>query len=58
MIDQLPAGQETLMALLCFFQFALLGTFAAILAAHRSDIIDKDSMDDNATYETPYTAAT
>ena len=59
-IDGLPAGQELLMSMICFAQFVLLGTFAAILSAHRSDILEK-SEDDNTggvvpaagTYEAP-----
>ena len=57
-IDGLPSGQELFISLVCFLQFLLLGTFAAILAAHRSEIIDKENESlDVATYETPYTAA-
>lgn len=58
-IDSLPSGQELLMSMICFAQFVLLGTFAAILAAHRSEIIEKDSEStvDNGTYDTPYTEA-
>jgi uncharacterized membrane-anchored protein len=43
--DQADAGlsrrEESLMALLAFLQSVLLGSFAAILAAHRSEILDK-----------------
>lgn len=43
--DQDTAGlsskEEKLMALLAFIQSVLLGSFAAILAAHRSEILDK-----------------
>ncbi len=57
-MDHLPSGQELLMSIICFAQFLLLGTFASILAAHRTEIIEKDNETiDNDTYETPYTAA-
>jgi hypothetical protein len=62
MVDSLPAGQETFMSIMCMIQCLLLGSFAAILGAHRSDIIDKDgevdvigSTDMSDTYEPPYT---
>eukprot|EP00934_Nitzschia_sp_Nitz4_P005575 Nitzschia sp. Nitz4//scaffold235_size30605//652//1413//NITZ4_007969-RA/size30605-augustus-gene-0.15-mRNA-1//-1//CDS//3329543435//5565//frame0 len=55
-MDGLPAGRETRMAIVCFLQFGLLGSFATILAAHRSEIIEKDEMTEAGTYDTPYTA--
>jgi len=56
-MDDLPSGQELLMSLICFTQFLLLGTFASILAAHRTEIIEKENDNTDAeTYETPYTA--
>jgi hypothetical protein len=58
-LDGLPNGQELFLSMVCFAQFLLLGTFAAILAAHRSEIIDKENdNEDSGTYETPYTEAT
>jgi hypothetical protein len=43
--DQLDAGmsakEESLMAFFALVQSILLGSFAAILAAHRSEILDK-----------------
>ena len=58
--DGMSSLQESFMALLSFSQFALLGTFAAILAAHRSEIIEKEdegTMDGAGTYEAPYQAS-
>ena len=57
--DGMSSLQESFMALLSFSQFALLGTFAAILAAHRSEIIEKedDTIDGAGTYEAPYQAS-
>lgn len=55
--DDLPSGQETFMSFLCFVQFVLLGSFAFILAAHRSEIIEKEDATESGTYETPYTAS-
>ena len=64
--DQRAAGassfQEWIMALFCFLQTVLLGSFAAILGAHRSEILDSNkdgvnavgSLDESGTYETPY----
>lgn len=55
--DQKIAGysgaQEGFMSLLCFAECVLLGSFAAILGAHRSEILDK-SDDPNADYQPPY----
>jgi hypothetical protein len=50
------------MSMICFAQFVLLGTFAAILAAHRSDILEKHEEEDVqqqtvGTYEASYVAA-
>jgi hypothetical protein len=59
--DELPATQETFMSFLCLTQCILLGSFAAILGAHRSEIIEKQggvemagSGDMSDTYEPPY----
>lgn len=54
-IDNINSVQELLMSMICFAQFVLLGTFAAILGAHRSEIIEKSEVDE--AYETPYAAA-
>jgi len=62
-IDNLPAGEELFMSMISFVQFILLGTFAAILSAHRSDILDKPGNGDTnastgtGSYEAPYAAA-
>jgi uncharacterized membrane-anchored protein len=40
----LSSKEEKLMALLAFLQSVLLGSFAAILAAHRSEILDKPTI--------------
>jgi hypothetical protein len=60
--DELSAKQESIMSLLCFLQCILLGSFAMILGAHRSEIIEKQggvdaapSADMSDTYEPPYT---
>lgn len=56
--DELPVFTETMMAFLCLCQSVLLGTFAAILGAHRSEILEKQ--EENAsrmaedTYQAPY----
>ncbi len=62
LVDGLAAGQETFMSIMCLIQCLLLGSFAAILGAHRSEIIEKDgevdvvgSTDMSDTYEPPYT---
>lgn len=39
----LSPKEETLMALFALMQSILLGSFAAILAAHRSEILDQPS---------------
>ena len=49
------AKEETLMAVMAAIQAVLLGSFAAILAAHRSEILDKQQ---DATTTTTTTAAT
>jgi len=56
--DGLPVVTESVMAFLCLLQCILLGTFAAILGAHRSEILEKQ--DENAPGQdsfgtTPYT---
>jgi len=38
--SELPSGQESFNALICLIQSILLGTFAAILGAHRSEILE------------------
>lgn len=38
---RLPAREESLLSFLALVQSLLLGSFAAILAAHRSEILDK-----------------
>ena len=40
-MSNLSSKEEKLMALLALLQSVLLGSFAAILAAHRSEILDK-----------------
>lgn len=58
--DSLPIVTETIMAFFCFMQCMLLGTFAAILGAHRSEILQKQeenapSIDQGDSFgETPY----
>jgi hypothetical protein len=50
----LSAKQENLMSLFCFIESILLGSFAAILGAHRSEILDKpmrDGVDQVASHE-------
>jgi hypothetical protein len=51
--DQDVAGssshEEHLMAILALFQSILLGSFAAILAAHRSEILDKNNHHHHST---------
>jgi len=37
----MSSKEESLMALFAFVQSVLLGSFAAILAAHRSEILDQ-----------------
>jgi hypothetical protein len=64
-MENLPSSQELLMSIICFAQFVLLGTFAAILSAHRSDIIEKTEEAEESTlggaslgtYEAPNLAA-
>ena len=62
--NSLSAKQETLMSLFCLIQCILLGSFAAILGAHRSEILDKpgreginiaQSNELSEAYEPPYT---
>lgn len=60
--DGTSSVQESFMALLAFGQFVLLGTFAAILAAHRSEIIEKEDepvegAPTPGSYEAPYQAS-
>lgn len=42
------------MSLLCFIECVLLGSFAAILGAHRSDLMDKNDPITPGEYSTPY----
>jgi hypothetical protein len=58
------ASEEGLMAALALAQSILLGSFAAILAAHRSEILDKHTTeaggtgaDDNSSYAPPLQSA-
>jgi hypothetical protein len=59
--DQLPVLTETIMAFFCLLQSLLLGTFAAMLGAHRSEILEKQEekasriVTGEDPYETPYT---
>ena len=58
--DGLPVVTETVMALFSLVQCVLLGTFAAILGAHRSEILEKQEESPGATIQdsfgnTPYT---
>ena len=54
--DGLPIITETAMAFFAIIQCVLLGTFAAILGAHRSEILDKPAETANAEFgSTPYT---
>ena len=55
-IDGLPIITETAMAFFSIIQCVLLGTFAAILGAHRSEILDKPDETPNTEFgSTPYT---
>lgn len=54
--NDLPVDGERLNGFVCLMQSILLASFAAILAAHRSEILDqKINLDDDgdATYEAP-----
>ncbi|KAL3826758.1 hypothetical protein ACHAXA_009367 [Cyclostephanos tholiformis] len=52
--NDLPVDGERLNGFVCLVQALLLGSFAAILAAHRSEILDqKISDDEDVTYEAP-----
>ena len=58
--DELPVVTETIMAFFCLMQCILLGTFAAILGAHRSEILEKQEesaprIGQDSFGETPYT---
>jgi len=54
-LASMSAKEEGLMAVLALVQSIMLGSFAAILAAHRSEILDKqtDAPDDNSSYAPP-----
>mmetsp|Transcript_5390 Transcript_5390/g.8507 ORF Transcript_5390/g.8507 Transcript_5390/m.8507 type:complete len:175 (+) Transcript_5390:336-860(+) len=54
--DELPIFTETLMALFCLCQSVLLGTFAAILGAHRSEILEKQEENASRMADEPYQA--
>jgi hypothetical protein len=52
--NNLPVDGERLNGFVCLVQSLLLGSFAAILAAHRSEILDqKISDEDDVTYDAP-----
>mmetsp|Transcript_10193 Transcript_10193/g.24508 ORF Transcript_10193/g.24508 Transcript_10193/m.24508 type:complete len:177 (-) Transcript_10193:726-1256(-) len=59
--EQLPVLTETIMAFFCLLQSLLLGTFAAMLGAHRSEILEKHEetasriVNGEDPYEAPYT---
>jgi len=50
---KLSAKEESLMALFSLVQCVLLGSFAAILGAHRSEILDKNIRPDSPSYSDP-----
>jgi hypothetical protein len=54
MNDGYSGAQEGFMSLLCFMECALLGSFAAILGAHRSEILEKGEDPNEEDYQTPY----
>lgn len=55
--NDLPVDGERLNGFLCLMQSLLLGFFAAILASHRSEILDQkisvEDDDDGVKYEAP-----
>lgn len=53
--NELPVDGERLNGFVCLMQSILLGSFAAILAAHRSEILDQKISveDDDGAYEAP-----
>lgn len=53
--NDLPVDGERLNSFVCLFQSLLLGSFAAIMAAHRSEILDQkiSDPDDGAAYDAP-----
>jgi hypothetical protein len=60
----MSSKQESLMSFFCLIQCILLGSFAAILGAHRSEILDKpggvnftESADVSDTYDQPYSSS-
>ena len=59
--NELPVDGERLNGFVCLVQALLLGSFAAILATHRSEILDQKitvpvpEEDDEAAYEAPKT---
>jgi hypothetical protein len=54
MMEGYSGAQEGFMSLLCFMECALLGSFAAILGVHRSEILEKGDDPDGEDYQTPY----
>mmetsp|Transcript_9494 Transcript_9494/g.22371 ORF Transcript_9494/g.22371 Transcript_9494/m.22371 type:complete len:168 (-) Transcript_9494:41-544(-) len=52
--DGFSGAQEGFMSLLCLVECILLGSFAAILGAHRSDLMDKNDPNTPEEYNTPY----
>eukprot|EP00580_Thalassiosira_gravida_P008152 CAMPEP_0201649238 /NCGR_PEP_ID=MMETSP0493-20130528/39048_1 /ASSEMBLY_ACC=CAM_ASM_000838 /TAXON_ID=420259 /ORGANISM="Thalassiosira gravida, Strain GMp14c1" /LENGTH=129 /DNA_ID=CAMNT_0048125073 /DNA_START=125 /DNA_END=514 /DNA_ORIENTATION=- len=58
--NDMPVDGERLNGFVCLVQAVLLGSFAAILAAHRSEILDQKISaedDEDVTYEAPKRAA-
>jgi len=54
--NDLPVDGERLNSFVCLVQSILLGSFAAILAAHRSEILDQKisvEEEDDVAYEAP-----
>lgn len=53
--NDLPVDGERLNGFVCLVQSLLLASFAAILAAHRSEILDQKltNDDDDVAYEAP-----
>lgn len=56
-LESVGFQEEFIMSILCLVQCILLGSFAAILGAHRSDIMEKstdgDSTEGESAYEPP-----
>jgi hypothetical protein len=47
----MSAKKESLMSFFSLVQSVLLGSFAAILGAHRSEILDKNSLEQGASVD-------